>query len=102
MTLPLFEYVSIKNNYCIGYLGEDQSLILDVIKSRHFIEKAFPELQVFIVCKDEMHNLVINNKNIILESNIPKFTGKIAYFRNLEEKDDLIKLLEESNIKTGA
>jgi hypothetical protein len=98
MAKPLFEYISIKNNYCIGYFGNDRSLALDILNARRFIEKEFPGLQIYIAFKDEIQDMVKGNKNIIFESNIPSFVGKIAYFRNLEEKSDLIKLLEESNI----
>jgi len=99
MAKPLFEYISIKNKYCIGYFGNDSSLVLDILNSRKFIEKEFPGLQIYLSFKNEMQDMVKGSKNIILESNIPSFSGKVAYFRNLEEKSDLIKILEESNIK---
>jgi hypothetical protein len=102
MAVPLFEYISIKNKYCIGYFGSDKSLISDLLKARKVIEKDFPGLQVYIACKDEMLDLVKGVKNIILESVMSSFTGKVAYLRILEEKGDLIKILEESNIKVDA
>lgn len=98
MAVPLFEYLSIKDKYCIGYLGTDKSLMTELLKAKHIIEKEFIGLQIFIACKDEMRDLVKENTNIIFESNLPDFKGKFAYFRNLEEKADLIKFLEESNL----
>jgi len=98
MATPLSNYVAIKDKYCIGYFGSDRSLLSDLLNARKFIEKTFPGLQIYIACKNEMQDLVTGNKNVILESNMPSFTGKMAYFRILEEKSDLIKLLEESNI----
>lgn len=99
MAVPLFQYIAIKDKYCIGYFGSDKSLVSDLLKARKVIEKDFPGLQVYIACKDEMIDLLKGVKNIILESLISSFTGKVAYFRILEEKSDLIKFLEESNIK---
>jgi hypothetical protein len=101
MATPLSNYIAIKDKYCIGYFGSDRSLLSDMLNSRKFIEKEFPGLQIYIACKNEMQDLVMGNKNVILESNMSSFTGKLAYFRILEEKSDLNKLLEESNISVG-
>jgi hypothetical protein len=98
MAVPLSKYISIKDKYCIGYFGRDKSLILDLLKSRKAMEKQFPGLVVFIACKNEMMELIKGHHDIILESNIESFSGKVGYFRNLEEKSDLIRLLHESNI----
>lgn len=102
MATPLFEYLSIKDKYCIGYFGTDKELMTDLLKARKAIEKELVGLQVYIACKDGMLDLVKGSRNIILESTMPSFTGKVAYLRILEEKADLIQLLEESNIKVVA
>lgn len=101
MATPLSNYIDIKDKYCIGYFGSDRSLLSDMLNARKFIEKEFPGLQIYIACKNEMQDLAMGGKNVILESNMLSFTGKVAYFRILEEKSDLIKLLEESNISVG-
>lgn len=101
MATPLSSYIAVKDKYCIGYFGGDRSLLTDMLSVRKVIEKEFPGLQIYIACKNDMQDLVMGSKNVILESNMPSFTGKLAYFRILEEKSDLIKLLEESNISVG-
>lgn len=97
MTTPFTQYLDIKDNYCLAYFGEDESLVNKILLARSFIEKDLKGLKVFIIFKDLFENKYKGN-NIIFESKMNEYIGKIVCFRNLEKKDELKILLTESKI----
>lgn len=99
MTTPFTKYLCIKDNYCLAYFGDDKETLSKIIEAREFIENELQGLKIFIACKDFFKNLVHGKRNIILESKMGDYQGKIACFRKLEEKDELMALLLESNIQ---
>lgn len=99
MAVSLKQYVLIKDKYCIGYFGSDTKKIKKLFTVRNLIEKQLPGIKIFIVCADTMQKEVKGKRNTILESNMATYRGQIAYYRILEEKEDISDLLVESNIK---
>jgi len=95
MTVPFTQYLESKDNYCLGYFGEDKDLLNKILEARNYIEKELPGLRGYIVCKDYLKP---DGENIIIESWMPAFKGKMAHFFKLEEKDDLKDLLINSKI----
>jgi hypothetical protein len=98
MTAPLSQYVSVKDKYCICYFGTNKETVTKLFKARELIEKELRGINVYLAVKDEMRNLAKGKKNVILECNMNAYRGKVAYSRNLEEKEDVKDLLRESNI----
>lgn len=98
MTVPFTQYLDIKDKYCLGYFGEDKDTLVKIIEAREYIEKELQGLKVFVACKDTFKTLVHGKKNIILESHMPKYKGKMAHFCNLEKKEDLKSLLVNAKI----
>ncbi len=98
MTAPFTQYLDVKDNYCLAYFGEDKDMLQKMLLSRDNIEKELKGMKIFIACKDTMKSVVHGKRNIILESKMGDFRGKIACFRKLEEKSDLKSLLEESKV----
>jgi hypothetical protein len=98
MTAPFTKYLDIKDNYCLAYFGEDKSLVSKILESRSLIETDLKGLNIFIVIKDLFKDKYGNIKNVIFESNMNDYKGKMACFRNLEKKDDLKALLDEFKI----
>jgi hypothetical protein len=98
MAVPYTKYVEVKDNYCLAYFGNEQDLIKTMLEARNVIEKELKGLKVFIACNDRMKHIVHGKRNIILESSLNNFSGKMACFRNLEKKEDLKSLLDESKI----
>lgn len=96
MTTPFTQYVDIKDNYCLAYFGEDENILNKVFEAREYIEKELPKLKVFVICRDSFKDK--NNLNLIPESRMGEYKGKMACFRNLEKKEDLKSLLNESKI----
>ena len=98
MTVPFTQYLEIKDNYCLAYFGEDIDFLNKMLDARHYIERELPGLQVFIACKDMFQRIAEDRANIILESKMMDYKGKMAHTCNLEKKDDLKALLLESKI----
>jgi hypothetical protein len=92
MTVPFTQYLESKDNYCLGYFGDDKDFLDTIFKAREWIEKELPGLRVFIACKEG------SGRDVILESKMADYKGKMAYFCKLEEKYDLMGLLSESKI----
>jgi len=95
MTVPFTQYLESKDNYCLGYFGEDKDFLNKILEARTYIEKELPGLRVFVACKDFLEP---DGINIILESRMAEYKGKMAHFCKLEEKDDLKALLLDSKI----
>jgi len=95
MTTPFTQYVDIKDNYCLTYFGEDEIMLNKIFEAKEYIEKELPDLKIFVICSDLFKNKI---KNVIFESNMSEYKGKMACVRNLEKKEDLKMLLIESKI----
>lgn len=93
MTVPFTQYLESKDNYCLGYFGEDKEFLNKILEARNYIELALPGLRVFVACKDGFQG-----DNLIPESKMAEYKGKMAYFCKLEEKEELKSLLADSKI----
>lgn len=98
MAIPFTKYLDIKDNYCLGYFGDDKETLNKFLQAREYIEKELKGIKIFISCKDSLKSIVHGKRNIILESKMDDYKGKIACFCNLEEKGALKLLLIESKI----
>lgn len=96
MTVPFTQYLDIKDKYCLAYFGDDKELLSKILEAREYIEKELKGLKIFIACKDT--SVLQGERNIIFESTMPYFKGKIAHMCNLEKKDDLKSLLVSAKI----
>lgn len=54
MSIAYPDYLKIKNKYCVGYFGVFDEFILQLLHLRSAIEAAFPELELYIACKNEL------------------------------------------------
>ncbi len=102
MAIPLTHYVKVKNNYCIGYFGSDENVILKLIKSRPIIEKELQGIRIYIACNEEMSELLIGEVRVVYDSELDDLRNKVAYFRELEPDETVEDLLNESNIPFDA
>lgn len=98
MTAPFTQYLAAKDNYCLLYLGEDKSLLDKVIVARDYIERALPGMRLYVGCRDDFKAAVHGKRNIILQSRMGDYSGKMAHSYELEKKEDLKALLEQSKI----
>jgi hypothetical protein len=99
MVSPFPRYKKIKDRYCIGYYGFNKSIVSKLIKARPIIEGQLPGITIYLSCQDEMSDILTNEQNIILLSNLSKYNGEVACFREIHDVENPVeKLLEESNI----
>jgi hypothetical protein len=98
MTIPFNQYLEIKDNYCLSYFGEDKDLLAEILWARMYIENELKGIKIFIACKDVFKNEMHGKRNIILESKMSDFAGKMAHTCHLEKKDDLKALLVNAKI----
>jgi hypothetical protein len=95
MTVPFISYLDIKDNYCLGYFGNDKDIISKMLVARDCIESELQGFNVFISCKDSLN---VDGKNIIPESRMADYKGKMGHFCNLEKLQDLKSLLVDAKI----
>jgi len=98
MTVPFTKYLEVKDNYCVSYFGEDWSILDKLISSRDYIESELKGIHIYIACKDQFKASVHGKRNIILESKMHQYNGKMAHLYELVKKDDLKDLLINSKI----
>lgn len=86
--IPLTEYVTIKDRYCLIYAGDD-SATLDRLKDRSAILAKYPKLHLSVAVKDH-HELYGDDKGVItltMLGGIRKtFSGIAAYDEKQIEK----------------
>ena len=92
--IPLPLYAKIKDNYCIGYFGESQEIIDDLIKARPIIEKELPGLRLYICCADEKE---LKEERMFAKSELASKIKEFAYFREIVD-ETAMDLLKESDI----
>jgi len=65
MSLPLEQYVIVKDNICISYLGFEDKEILDLVKSLKFLAIKFKDVSFTLALRDEKTHLGGDQKNIV-------------------------------------
>ena len=94
MIIALPHYSKIKNNYCVGYFGQKDEVLLKLLAARPNLENQFPGLQLYICCLDEKAALVGEDK-VILKSQLDSGLKQVAYFREISD-DALEEFLKEN------
>ena len=100
--IPLPHYAKIKNRYCILYLGNANEYILQLKYLRHSFKLEFPDIEIYIACKDSVKHLVQGEKDIILESELKLKEKDMAYVRTITcdmKSHPIENLAEESQVK---
>lgn len=65
MSLPFSKYVEVKDKICIGYFGPADEHLIQIRGLRPNIELKFPDLQVYLSCKDECLDYFKNESRVI-------------------------------------
>jgi hypothetical protein len=79
MSVPLPEYVKVKDKYCIAYFGHCDDYLVQLKLLRPIMEKSFPGIHVYIACKTSAMEHMEGEDNVVNIAN-PKDYG---YFREL-------------------
>lgn len=94
--IPFDQYLDLKDHYCLGYFGNDLGILTKVVEAKNIIEKELKGMIGWVACKDDY---VLDVSDMVIpESKMADYKGKMAFFCNLEEKDDIKVLLERSKI----
>lgn len=90
MTIPLTHYIKIKNNFCIGYFGNNPQIITKLKEIRVAVEKQLSEIKIYIACNDEF-----TGERMINYSELGKKLKEFAGYREIND-DGIEDLLKES------
>lgn len=93
MTAPFTQYLVIKDTFCISYFGEDKEFINSIRYAKKQIELEFPGIKAVLIFQDQF-----TKEGDVPESKMADLKGKVAFVRQLEEKQDLKKLLEDAKL----
>lgn len=93
--IPLPTYAKIKDRYCVGYFGDSEDVLTDLLKARPVVERELPGISLYICCADEKAHMF--KDKVIPKSKLPEMIKEIAYFRELNGMS-VAELLEESEI----
>lgn len=64
------QYARIKDNYCIGYFGPSEPLLLQLRDIRPFLEHSFPNIKIYIACRDQSAHVLKGCDRIIKMSDL--------------------------------
>lgn len=100
--IPFSDYVKIKNNYCIRYVGECDEYLVQLRLLIPKIKQVYPELEFYVVCRDDKRHF-LEGVNVCPISRFKlekhKFPHVYELFHDVSEKKHPIeKLLEECEI----
>jgi hypothetical protein len=80
MSLPLNQYVKVKDRYCISYLGPSKEYIQLLSYLRPAIEAELPGIQIYLCCRKEF---LPNTERVFDLSELNKKKNEMAYIREL-------------------
>jgi len=95
---PLIQYIQIKDKCAIYYLGNSYEYVVQIICLMPYIQKALPNLEIDVFCKDEVAKTIGAKPLSYFEKNKYGFTYEITYNLDSHSIEDLLK---ESNISYG-
>ena len=101
MPISILNYTTIKDKYCICYLGCCNEYVVQLIFLRPYIEEQLPGLQIYICCKSELSHLTNGYERIIYNSEIQDKKKEFAHIRTLKCNmidHPILELFNESDL----
>ena len=89
MAIPLTDYVKIKNNYCIAYLGDNQQTVDALVNNCSKLEGLYPGVHIYICIQDKLIKDLL--PNLVPLSTLNK--SKFAYIREIHEATEILQEL---------
>lgn len=95
------KYSLIKNNYCIGYYGDSNERVSQLVWLRPLMEEKYPKIKVYLSFNDSVKYLVEEQDRIILKSEFKNKKKDIAYFYEISknEKDPILNEIKINDIE---
>lgn len=79
--MPFPKYAAVKDKFCISYFGNANEYLVQLRLLRPQLERAFPELKIYLSCKDDAYYLLKGEGRIVLKSQL--YEKDFGYIRNL-------------------
>lgn len=99
--ISLAKYSKIKDNYCICYFGNCHEYLVQINLLQSAIVRRFPELHIYISCRDEYVNL-LQGSNIIPISLLKSQKENFAYVKEIRfdnsEHHPVEKFMKDSDV----
>jgi len=99
MSVPLTAYAKVKNRYCIMYVGNCNEYLVQLKLIRPSIEKIYPGIEIYLVCKDDAYYLLEDSPKTLKANEYVK--ERYGYTRELfcdMQNHPVEELLKESHI----
>ena len=77
-------YSKIANNYCVCYFGHSDEYLVQLRLLKPIIEKSFPDLNVYIGCKDEKSHILGDCNHILKLTELKIRKSEFAYISELK------------------
>jgi hypothetical protein len=81
--ISLPEYATIKDYYCLAHWGHNKEYLLQMCFLRPYMEASFPEIKIFISCRDEHMYLLNGQERILQKSKVIENKNQFAYIREI-------------------
>lgn len=102
MAISIIHYSKIKDNYCIAYFGHTKEYLLQLNYLRSQIEEKYPNLKLFICCRDEYVDFLPKNDQIFSRTNLKNYKKNLAHIFELEcnfQEHPIEKIVKECNLE---
>ncbi len=99
--IPLHRYTKIKNKYCVAYFGQCDEYVLQLLHARPFFERTFPDLELYIACRDEAFRLATGQPRMVQKSELKDRCGEFPVVRELKynfQSHPVLDFVEESGV----
>lgn len=100
MGIELTRYVKIKDHYCLIYFGSSVEYLVQLRLLRPILEKKFPDLNIYICCKDENIDILGDEKSLTM-SKLKSARNQFAHayeFLTGNQVHPIEELLDECDI----
>lgn len=104
MPLPLPDYCKIRNKYCIAYYGNNKEFVVQLLLLKPFMEKEFPEVEIYFSFKDNNNYLLCDASRIIEKDNLKENRHMYGAIRELlcdMKSNPVYNFMKESDIPCG-
>lgn len=95
------DYVNIKDNLCLCYIGSCNEYLIQLRFLRPAIEKEMEGIKIYLCCKDAAAHLLKNEPRVIKYSQIKDRKKELAYIREIKSDmqcHPVYSLIKESNL----
>jgi len=89
MAVPLADYVKVKDNYCIAYLGKDYKAVEKLVNARQELECRFQGVRIYICTLDEQTDYSLPNALSLSELDIYK--KRLAFIREINDVEEFLR-----------